>query len=159
MVTGILSSLQDSKLRVFPEPRACARGYILPPLRGSVTFRLCAELKKGILRFSHPKYFTALPEGAALLRWTTKGRPFRASNSSLIGTQGDAPVGRLPWADIWLPLWGEGNLATPEQPRHKLSGEHGDLRKTTGHAAIQVSQNVGNDKARARGCSLRSLRD
>ena len=69
------------------------------------------------------------PEGAALIRWTTKGRPFRASNSSVIGTQGDAPVGRLPWADIGLPLWGERNLATPEQPRHKLSGEHGYLQK------------------------------
>ena len=45
----------------------------------------------------------------------TSGRPFRAGDSVTTGTQGGAPVGRWPWADLRLPRGG-GN---PEQRNFK----------------------------------------
>ena len=36
-----------------------------------------------------------------------QGRPFRAPQPVTVATQGGAPDGRLPWANLGLPRWGE----------------------------------------------------
>ena len=40
--------------------------------------------------------------------------PLQGFDVSLFSTQGGAPVGRLPWADLLLPLW--GGIADKQQP-------------------------------------------
>ena len=64
--------------------------------------------------------------GAALLIGTAEGRPFRALFSVLVWTQGGAPVGRLPWANLTLPPWG-GNPKQRNFKKRKRGTPHTSL--------------------------------
>ena len=59
-------------------------------------------------------------------KWLT-ALPFRAPKSVTVATQGGAPDGRLPWANLGLPRWG----VNPKQ-RHFKTRERGRTLRATG---------------------------
>ena len=54
--------------------------------------------------------------------------PFQGLRNCNKQTQGDAPVGRLPWADLWLPLRGGTAIAQLQRWRFGLVWLHRNVR-------------------------------